>query len=315
MVKFGPPSPKANTLDIDEELTYANTFIDTWQIIKFLLEETKPVSTAELDSEDRECHICAADLTSDANSLHRAVRLPCNHIFGESCIKEWLSPFVPFLPDVKELSLGANTCPMCRQVFFPEQSTVDLLPEIEARIMVWDKAYAHVGISLSEQQVRAREDLLRYLNTYSNRGLDVCYPDPTALAPYLQWARGQLLSFSLLLQFHELTPVQKHLRQSLENFAKPDFLGGPRWFQNDQDGLYFRFDHDRDGVQDSKSDESDQEVEAEAEEESEELAEGDTEEMKFFRILLRWRYMPWEPEQPLWAFSQSPRRDTPTEQE
>lgn len=288
MVKIGSPSPMANTLDIEEETTYANTSTDTWQIIKFFLEEMKPVSTAELDPEDRECHICAADLTTDANHLHGAVRLPCNHIFGESCIMKWLSPYVPCLQNVKELSSCANTCPMCRQVFFPEQSTVSLLPEIEARIMVWDKAYAHVGISLSEQEARAREDLLRYISTYSGRGLDVYYPDPTALAQHVPWARGQLLSFSLLLQFNDLTPVQEHLRQGLENVAKPDFLGGPRWFQNGRDGLYFWFDHDRDSVQDSESDESDEEVEVEAEEESEELAEGDTEEMRFFRILFRW---------------------------
>lgn len=161
MVKIGSPSPKANTLDIEEEMTYANTSTDTWQIIKFFLEEMKPVSTAELDPEDRECHICAADLTTDANRLHGAVRLPCNHIFGESCIMKWLSPYVPCLQNSKELSSCANTCPMCRQVFFPEQSTVSFLPEIEARLMVWDKAYAHVGISLSEQEARAREDLVR----------------------------------------------------------------------------------------------------------------------------------------------------------
>lgn len=37
-------------------------------------------------------------------------------------------------------------------IFFPEQKDVDFPPEIEARVKLWDKAYAHVGTALSETE-------------------------------------------------------------------------------------------------------------------------------------------------------------------
>lgn len=110
---------------------------------------------------------------------------------------------------------------MCRQAFFPEQKKLDLLPEIEARIKVWDQAFAEVGITLSKTEHQAREDLLRYVNTYSARGFDEYYPDLRGISsPYLSWARIQLLNFSRALERYELTPIQQNIRQSLEEFAR-----------------------------------------------------------------------------------------------
>lgn len=37
-------------------------------------------------------------------------------------------------------------------IFVPEQKDVDFPPEIEARIKLWDKAYAYVGTTLSETE-------------------------------------------------------------------------------------------------------------------------------------------------------------------
>ena len=121
MVKIVPPSPQVNTLDVDYTLTYAGTLNETWQIINFFLEELKPVETADLEPEDRNCPICAEDFTID---FHRAVRLPCNHCFGEPCIKRWLSPCMPWSPragQIWRLSVnhpGANTCLSCREFLY-----------------------------------------------------------------------------------------------------------------------------------------------------------------------------------------------------
>lgn len=220
MVKIGPPSPNVNTLDVFEESVYANTSVKIWQVIKFLLEELQPINIEDLGSDDRKCHICTEDFTA---GFHGAVRLPCGHFFGKPCIEQWLRPYgVAILSSQnEELQYGANTCPMCRQVFFPAQVKFDLLPQIKARIKVWDKAYAYAGIALSEPERLAREGLLRYVDAYPGRGLDKYYPEFSAKkSPYLPWAHLQLLEFSRMLKQFELTPVQKVLRQTLERFAK-----------------------------------------------------------------------------------------------
>lgn len=217
MAEFGFPNPKDNTLDFDERWTYAHTCTETWQIMKFFLEELKPIDTAELEPEDCKCDICAEDLTMDS---HRAVRLPCGHHFGESCIKIWLSPFASCVEIAGRPwgAKGANTCPKCRREFFPKQTTIDLLPEIECRIKLWDKAYAHVGIALSEKERQAREDLLQYVGSYHAHELDeyyTCLP----ISCYPTMAHSRLLKYSISIKRQKLTPAQQHLRQDLEEFA------------------------------------------------------------------------------------------------
>ncbi|MCJ1425182.1 hypothetical protein MMC29_003070 [Sticta canariensis] len=302
MVKFGPPSPKVNTLDVFEQRTYGDTFTETWRIIQFFLEDMKPVNTADLELGDRKCEICRQDFTLD---FHRAVRLPCNHTFGEPCIKSWLSPYAPWTPSAGAAGgtpVGANTCPTCRREFFPEQSAVDSLPEIEARNKLWDMAYAHVGIALSEREFRAREDLLRYLDSYFARELDEYYPSNSERRNCPTWSNQRLFLFSNMLKQERLTPVQEHLRQGLEVFASQSFPVGMTWRRNDQFPLFFQLEDDSETVRDGESHENHEETEieeekdgeshesheeAEVEEESKELAEGDTEEMRFFRTLFR----------------------------
>lgn len=273
MVKICPPSPNLNLLDVDEEYTYADTATETWQVIKFFLNELKPVNPEDLGPEERKCHICAEDFTT---RVHGAVRLPCNHIFGESCIKIWLRPYARYMPIQGERwgePVGANNCPLCRQVFFPKQEAVDILPLMQTRIELWDKTYAHFGIALSDTERQAREDILRYLKSYGARSLDVYYPYFTVWSSYVTWAHERLLKFSRALKSYPLTPVQQHLRQCLEQVAREGFPGKSRWRQNNQGDIFFQID-DSETEQDSESDESEEEVEAE--EESEELAEGDT---------------------------------------
>lgn len=112
--------------------------------------------------------------------------------------------------------------------------------------------------------------------------------------------------FSNRLKQKRLTPVQEHLRQGLEDFARLSF---PviTWRRSDLNPLFFQVEVDSEIVQvgesheihedtaveqqkeeDGESHTSDEEVEVE--EESEELAEGDTEEMRFFRTLFRRRW-------------------------
>lgn len=137
MVKIGPPSQKVNTLDVDPTVAYADTANETLQTMNFFLEELRPVQIEDLEPEDRNCPICGEAYT---RNFHRAVRLPCKHCFGEPCIKTWLTPFEPWSPRAgnpyKRAAThpGANTCPSCRQLFFPTQRVADCLPEIDARI-------------------------------------------------------------------------------------------------------------------------------------------------------------------------------------
>lgn len=293
MVKIGPPGPKVDTLDVNPQRTYADTSIETWQIIKFFMKELKFVNAADLEPKDLNCGICAQEFTTGYRRSHRAVRLPCSHIFGELCIKKWLSPYkpcrsqMPTTGDPLEKPVGANTCPICRRAFFYPQQTVDVLPEIEIRITVWDMAYKHIGIALSETERRARKDLLHYLASYSDRTLDEHYPPFTNRLDYLTWAHERLLIFSRRLKRQKnLTPVQKHLRQGLEDYATNGFRGTLKLHRTDRDVFYFRLEYEQETVQHSESNGSDNEIQI-VEEESEGLAEGDTEEMRFFRTMFR----------------------------
>ena len=57
------------------------------------------------------CHICmqrCGELSPETGVIECGIRLPCSHIFGSACIATWLQT--------------KNTCPMCRQTFFLQDS-------------------------------------------------------------------------------------------------------------------------------------------------------------------------------------------------
>ncbi|MCJ1425987.1 hypothetical protein MMC29_003888 [Sticta canariensis] len=284
MVKIGPPGPKMNTLDIDPRLAYADTSSETWRIIRFFLEELRPVEIAGLEPEDRSCPICAEDYKID---FHRPVRLPCNHCYGESCITKWLSPFIPWskyaglTKKILQNHPGANTCPSCRQVFFPRQQAIDCLPQIELRIKFWDWAYAQAGIALSEREHQAREGLLRYIDGCSARGLDEYYPSElvrpgSESRKFPPWALFRFLkTVTALNSRRNLTPIQKQLTRRLQYMSERLNGGYMRWRRDDQGILSFVYT----GVVETE--------EVKADEETEEPIEGDTEEMRFFRAMFR----------------------------
>lgn len=245
MEEIDAQGPEEITLDVDERYTYAQTSIETLRVIRFFHEELKPVNTAEIEPEDCNCAICTENFTTDS---HCAVRLPCNHIFGRPCIEHWLRPYATLRVTVEQpsqlraMSLGANTCPQCRREFFPPQRAIDSLSNIEKRIKFWDMAYEHVGIALSRNDRRARESLVRYLRTYSARGLDEYYSYSYSGMPWqpsLGWHQQQLFAWCRRLKSQPLTPQQENLRQRLEDNATHDFPGGVRSWRNDQDELFY----------------------------------------------------------------------------
>ncbi|MCJ1423752.1 hypothetical protein MMC29_001636, partial [Sticta canariensis] len=123
-----------------------------------------------------------------------------------------------------------------------------------------------------------------YLKKYSAGWFDEFYPELSKISsPYLPPAQLKLFRFSRLLRHKELNPVQENPRQISENFARPPPQGGSVWAQNDQGEVFMMIQDDRENVQDSESVESDEEIKAE--EESQELADGDTNEMRFFPSL------------------------------
>lgn len=266
--------PKVNTLDVDEQRTYADTSYETWTIIKFFLEELKPVHAENFEPEDRTCHICSEDFTND---FHRAVRLPCKHCFGEQCIKTWLRPYAACMPikwNKWGKPVGANTCPTCRREFFPRQTTVDILPVVEARLKLWDQAYAHAGIPLSTTQRHARSDLLRYLHGYYAHGVDDYYPCYTAMLAYQQCAHVQFLKFCARLKTRVLAPGQESLRRRLEHVARH----GVRWRQNPRGEMVFQ-------VSVATSKQAPPELGAEAEV-MEQLIDTDIKDIAFFQTRL-----------------------------
>ena len=288
MVKIGPPSPKVNTLDVNPNITYADTSVETWWIIEFFLKELRPVEIADLEPEDRNCSICSEGYKID---FHCAVRLPCNHCFGESCITKWLTPIDPWSKVGRVFApfyLGVNSCPMCRQVLFPWHPFIDTLPQIEMRIKVWDWAYADAGIALSEREYQAREGLLRYIDGCSAHGLDEYYPSEV-VRPESEWqadeyhARTRFCTVvSNLGGRRDLTPIQRQLTRRLERISERLKLSDERlrrWHPINQ-GTQYKDDSENE-------EECESHEEAEVEEETEELIEGDTEDMRFFRAMFR----------------------------
>ncbi|MCJ1466242.1 hypothetical protein MMC07_004861 [Pseudocyphellaria aurata] len=288
MVKYGPPLRLPNTLDVDDQMAYV-VLTETWRVMEFLLYRLKSVEVADLASGDRDCSICGEPFEE---RHHGPVRLPCKHCFGEPCIKTWISPYAPCKAEPGEIlkrEPGANDCPLCRCVFFPEQTVWDSLPEIEARLELLDRAYEYIGIELTERQSRARNDVMHFVRNYPRRNIDKFFPPPDPdSTPSMARAHRSLVIICGRYWRKQLTPLQEELCQELEDIAIYGF--GPLIDIDNEgrdDERYYESvecDELTEGdVVEKRLDEESEKLE----EESEELAEWDTEEMRFFRIMFR----------------------------
>ena len=92
--RFIPPAPRARPAIYS---TAAN-------LLGFL----PGVGLDALPDDTKNCIVCHEDFAGQ----DLPVQLPCNHVVGRQCIKEWILG-------------GHHTCPMCRQAIFkPDEGTI-----------------------------------------------------------------------------------------------------------------------------------------------------------------------------------------------
>ena len=92
-----------------------------------IIQDLAPVlDTSLISPEDRHCTICQESfqnpgrITRSQSRREHAVRLPCNHVFGNECITRWLAE--------------QDTCPYCRRRFhFKAARPVDRLAAASSR--------------------------------------------------------------------------------------------------------------------------------------------------------------------------------------
>ncbi|KAK4695827.1 hypothetical protein P7C71_g1981, partial [Lecanoromycetidae sp. Uapishka_2] len=70
----------------------------------------------ELPEDCRCCGICQEDYLT-GSTPENSLRLPCQHVFGNSCLSTWLSP---------DEEKPKKTCPMCRAVLFETEEDTQL---------------------------------------------------------------------------------------------------------------------------------------------------------------------------------------------
>ena len=164
--------------DIQDDQAYATTLVETWQAVRFL-HELKLVDPNEIALEDRACTICM-QLYNDQDILHVPVRLPCSHVFGKLCLAKWITPlgawednedgeweqekdwfsnpYVPFS--------GSVDCPLCRRELCPRPPYAESAMGLEARLMLWDRAYEKVYCVRSDKEEKSRANLIQYIEFY-----------------------------------------------------------------------------------------------------------------------------------------------------
>ena len=77
-----------------------------WRTARHVVEDLKKVEIMSLDPDDRTCGICLepyGEPEPTRGNIEDAVKVPCGHVFGDICIKKWLSEH--------------STCPSCRHKF------------------------------------------------------------------------------------------------------------------------------------------------------------------------------------------------------
>ena len=188
MEKTEPTPPPKNIFDLGPDEVYAGISRADWEVITGQLKLFKPVNPNDMELEDRTCTICQEcfDLSCH-DSCSEPVALPCGHVFGQGCIRDWItvsnkSCFDEFLENVdsEQPVWGADTdtyvdllpgpgmftkenfsCPMCRQEFTLGTCT-ESRSAIVARLRVWDDAYKKLGIVRSAEEEVCRKEIWHF---------------------------------------------------------------------------------------------------------------------------------------------------------
>lgn len=87
-------------------------------------EFVKPINLQDLAEENWTCRICALTYgTGDTDEdIEFPIQLPCQHVFGEKCIRKWLG-------ENMDVGHSSNTCPIRRaQIRIHSRSSVRLQP-------------------------------------------------------------------------------------------------------------------------------------------------------------------------------------------
>lgn len=231
---------RQDMFELDDDEAYAGTEADVWHAIR-VFNNCEVVGLNELTPEERKCLVCKLpfdDPEDGEEVLHIPVRLPCSHVLGKECLAKRITPFGAWQDNWNSeweerrgwinfpmvVFSGSADCPVCRQDFFRRPLFAESALSLEARLMLWDRAYARVGCLRSEQEEQSRADLIRYVefnrlangDFVENQQIDV-HQRWGELQRYHASAMHRLLSFVCQRRIENvLTPIQARVRLNLE---------------------------------------------------------------------------------------------------
>ncbi|MCJ1267496.1 hypothetical protein MMC22_007381 [Lobaria immixta] len=96
MESSATPEPMFVHLDADE--AYAGTSSAEWRLLVTQIENFKPLTVEDIEPENRACEICFEHYgpSDDGKPSEVPIQiLSCGHVFGHTCIFNWLAGFIP----------------------------------------------------------------------------------------------------------------------------------------------------------------------------------------------------------------------------
>ena len=230
-----------NMFELDDEDAYAGTEVEVWQAMRFL-NELKAVTLNELSAEDHTCAICMqpyGDIDKEATGC-TPVQLPCSHILGKECLAIWITPLGGWRDNNNQWEeennwfddpfirfSGSADCPLCRREFFQKPRNWESAKGLEARLMLWDRAYQKVGCLRSEKEEQSRRDLIQYIEFYRKTKGNII--EKTEAEIDQRWSELEAyyeIASCILFYFvkeqkknHVLTPTQARLQWNLEHIS------------------------------------------------------------------------------------------------
>ena len=114
-------------------------------------------------ADDSECGMCMCEYDQEVTSYHRAVKLPCGHAFGESCLRQWFRP-------ISDQNYQ-ETCPICRRAILIEPCHPDGFVHIWVRMLLWDKVYQELDIIPTAFEKRTRKTIGHFIRRGTMSGI------------------------------------------------------------------------------------------------------------------------------------------------